>query len=53
LIISNLSEKGLQECLGPRVFDRLMEIDSTMVLFNWGSHRRGQPCSRSGEAEAI
>lgn len=40
LIISNLSEKGLQECLGPRVFDRLMEIDSTMVLFNWGSYRR-------------
>lgn len=26
----------------PSLFDRLTEIDSTMVLFNWESYRRGQ-----------
>jgi DNA replication protein DnaC len=40
LIISNLNEKGLQDCLGSRVFDRLMEIGSVVVTFNWGSYRR-------------
>jgi DNA replication protein DnaC len=40
LIVSNLSEKALQDCLGPRVFDRLMETGSTVVTFNWGSYRR-------------
>jgi DNA replication protein DnaC len=40
LIVSNLSEKALQDCLGPRVFDRLMETGSTVVTFNWASYRR-------------
>jgi DNA replication protein DnaC len=40
LIISNLNDKGLQECLGPRVFDRLMESGSAVATFNWASYRR-------------
>jgi DNA replication protein DnaC len=40
LIISNLNQKGLEECLGPRMFDRLMEKGNMLALFDWGSYRR-------------
>jgi DNA replication protein DnaC len=40
LIISNLNEKGLQEFLGSRLFDRFMEKGSTVAVFDWGSYRR-------------
>jgi DNA replication protein DnaC len=40
VIVSNLNSKALQECLGPRIFDRLMETGSTVVLFDWESYRR-------------
>ena len=44
VIISNLSEKELRECLGTRIFDRLTEIGSTVVRFTWKSWRQsGQP----------
>jgi DNA replication protein DnaC len=39
VIVSNLNGKALQECLGPRIFDRLMEVGSTVVMFDWGSYR--------------
>jgi len=39
VIVSNLNGKALQECLGPRIFDRLMETGSTVVTFKWGSYR--------------
>lgn len=40
LIISNLNEKGLQQCLGDRLYDRLTEIGSAVVTFNWKSERQ-------------
>jgi DNA replication protein DnaC len=40
VIVSNLNAKDLQECLGPRIFDRLMEAGSTVVIFDWKSYRR-------------
>jgi len=39
LIVSNLSPKGLRECLGERVYDRLMQNGSGCVVFNWASYR--------------
>lgn len=39
LIVSNLSLKGLQECLGERLYDRLMQNGSGCVVFDWGSYR--------------
>jgi DNA replication protein DnaC len=41
LIVSNLSLKGLQECLGERIYDRLMQNGSGCVVFDWGSYRPG------------
>jgi DNA replication protein DnaC len=41
LIVSNLSAKGLQECLGERIYDRLMQNGSGCVVFDWGSYRPG------------
>ena len=40
VIVSNLNGKALQECLGPRIFDRLMETGSNVVIFDWKSYRR-------------
>ena len=40
LIVSNLNGNGLQERLGVRIFDRLMEVGSKLVIFDWKSHRR-------------
>ncbi len=39
LIVSNLSLKGLQECLGERMYDRLMQNGGGCLPFDWGSYR--------------
>lgn len=39
VLISNLGAKELSDCLGERVFDRLMESGSAVVVFNWKSYR--------------
>ena len=43
LIVSNLSPKGLQECLGGRPYDRLIQNGSACVVFNWESYRPSAP----------
>jgi DNA replication protein DnaC len=47
LIVSNLSLKGLQECLGERIYDRLMQNGSGCVIFNWESYRSVAPKPRA------
>jgi DNA replication protein DnaC len=44
VLISNLGAKEFSDCLGERVFDRLMELGSAVVIFNWKSYR----CEQSG-----
>ena len=39
LIVSNLNLKGLQDSLGGRIYDRLMQNGSGCVVFDWGSYR--------------
>jgi len=39
LIVSNLNANGLQQALGPRAYDRLMQKGNTVVIFDWKSHR--------------
>lgn len=39
VVISNLGEAGLQEALGPRIYDRLMQNGSALLVFDWWSHR--------------
>lgn len=52
LIISNLNGRALRECLGERLFDRMTEVGSDVVPFDWKSSRRdGQPNRRLGPAE--
>lgn len=41
IVISNLGEAGLQEALGPRIYDRLMQNGSALLVFDWESHRPG------------
>lgn len=40
VLVSNLSEQGLGECLGPRTIDRMYENHGTVFVFDWGSYRR-------------
>jgi DNA replication protein DnaC len=40
IVVSNLNGVGLQGCLGPRLYDRLMETGSEVLIFTWASHRR-------------
>src|ERR1039457_656133 len=40
VIVSNLSGNALRGCLGERLFDRMTEVGSHVVLFDWGSYRR-------------
>jgi DNA replication protein DnaC len=52
LIISNLSETGLQQCLGDRLYDRLTEIGSAVVTFNWKSERQLGQARRDSQHSA-
>jgi len=40
MIISNLNPKGIEECLGDRVVDRLRENNGVYVMFDWDSYRK-------------
>ncbi len=53
LIVSNLNSKGLQECLGARIYDRLMQNGSTCVAFNWKSYRPEAVLPRLGQIQGI
>ena len=41
LIVSNLNLKGLQDSLGGRIYDRLMQNGSGCAVFDWRSYRPG------------
>jgi DNA replication protein DnaC len=41
IVISNLDMKGLSDCIGERVVDRLREGGGRALLFDWSSYRRG------------
>jgi DNA replication protein DnaC len=43
VIVSNQNGKVLQERLGLRIFDRMMEKGSAVVVFNWKSYRQEIP----------
>lgn len=40
IVISNLDKRGLEERLGARIVDRLLENESPMLRFEWPSFRR-------------
>ena len=40
IIVSNLNGEALRERLGERLFDRMTETGSTVVIFNWKSYRQ-------------
>jgi DNA replication protein DnaC len=40
VLISNLDEKGLNECVGERVIDRIYESGGGAIAFTWDSYRR-------------
>ena len=52
LIVSNLNANGLQQALGPRTYDRLMQKGNTVVVFDWKSHR-SQAASVSVSREEL
>lgn len=39
IFVSNLNAKGLQDSLGPRIFDRMTQNGRPVVIFNWESYR--------------
>jgi DNA replication protein DnaC len=43
LIITNLNGNELKAAIGPRMYDRLTEAGSGLVLFDWNSYRRNRP----------
>jgi DNA replication protein DnaC len=43
VFVSNLNAKGLQDALGLRIFDRMTQNGSAVVIFNWESYRLTAP----------
>jgi DNA replication protein DnaC len=52
VLVSNLDGKGIQECLGSRLFDRLTEIGSAVITFEWESHR-GKPMAATATQTEV
>ena len=40
ILVSNLSEPELADCVGSRIIDRMYENHGTVFVFNWESYRR-------------
>jgi DNA replication protein DnaC len=40
ILIGNLTAAEMEEYLGERIMERLMDLGSIMVAFTWSSHRR-------------